>query len=185
MSDSEAIEALALELKHGDDQALDGLMERFGSPVHSFVFRHVGNVEDALELTQEVFVRVHRSIGKWEPRAPFQAWLFRIALNLCRDHAKSRAVKQRRRTITLDEGLEPSSPLTTPDVMDQLMNQDDLAQLDAMIRELPEKLREPLILVALEGFSSEEAASVLKLSVRAVESRVYRARVRLRERWER
>ncbi len=185
MTDSEAIEALALDLKRGNEHALKGLMERLGGPVHAFIYRHVENAEDACELTQETFVRVYRSIGTWEPRAPFQAWVFRVALNLCRDHAKSRRVKQRKQTVPLEHAVESSSPPEASDTMGQLMNQDDLVQLKAMIGELPAKLREPLVLVALEGFSSEEAAAILSLSHRAVESRVYRARRRLRERWER
>ena len=101
-SEEERAEALAVALKGGDEEALSGLMELFGQRVLSYVVRHVGDLEDARELTQEVFVRVFRSIGGWEPRAPFRAWLFRIALNLCRDHARSRRVKERNMTGSLE-----------------------------------------------------------------------------------
>lgn len=179
--EEETAEALAIALKGGDEGALRGLMDLFGQGVLSYVVRHVGDLEDARELTQEVFVRVFRSIGRWEPRAPFRSWLFRIALNLCRDHARSRRTKERRATGPL-EWVDAGALVSGDD--DVVEVREEMGRLMGLIGELPAKLREPLVLNVLEGHSAEEAAAVLEISVRAVETRVYRARRMLRGLWD-
>lgn len=185
MPEENSADELALALKRGDEKALQGLMERFGEPLLSFIWRRVGDIEDARELTQETFVRVYRSIDRWEPRAPFHAWLFRIALNLARDHAKSRSQRNRSLTQSFEDQSSVSGEWAPVDTgaAERLMNQDDLVILKKLIQELPPKLREPLILHTLEGYSAQETAAILSLPVRSVESRVYRARQRLRALW--
>jgi RNA polymerase sigma-70 factor, ECF subfamily len=76
-------------LKAGQDQALNALMDRHRKGVFHFVFRHIPNEADALELTTEVFVRAYFNIERFQPTAKFVTWLHQIALNLCRDHSKA------------------------------------------------------------------------------------------------
>jgi RNA polymerase sigma-70 factor, ECF subfamily len=75
-------------LKAGQDQALNALLDRHRKGVFHFVFRHIPNEADALELTTEVFVRAYFNIERFQPTAKFVTWLYQIALNLCRDHSK-------------------------------------------------------------------------------------------------
>ncbi|MEM7387294.1 MAG: RNA polymerase sigma factor, partial [Verrucomicrobiota bacterium] len=140
-------------------------------------------IDDARELTQETFVRVYRSIARWEPRAPFKSWMFRIALNLCRDHVKSRRHREKRRTCSLDAVGPVDWPDPRGDTLDDVAAAEALRRLEALVAGLPPNVREPLILHVLEGQSVDETAAILGLSRRAVETRVYRARQRLREKW--
>ncbi|MDE1170665.1 MAG: RNA polymerase sigma factor [Verrucomicrobium sp.] len=162
---------LVQALQAGRDEALDLLMERHQEAVFRFIRRSVWNEADARELAQETFVRAYFHIGRFRPRAPFLSWLFRIAANLCRDRARSKAYRQARRTEALPEGRE------VPARMEE--EKPELEALRAAIAALPAGLREPLVLTALEGLSQEEAGRRLGLSARAVENRARRARARL------
>ena len=99
---------LVKALAGGDDSALDGLLARYEQPIFHFINRHVCNEADARDLAQEVFVRLHFNIAKFKPAAKFSTWLYQIALNLCRDHAKSRNTRQSAVTESLSarEGEE-------------------------------------------------------------------------------
>src|SRR5436309_2297966 len=81
-------------LQEGDDSALDELIARHQESIFRFICRHVVSEADAVELTQEVFIRVYFHIASYKPESTFAHWLYHIALNLCRDFAKSRRAKQ-------------------------------------------------------------------------------------------
>src|SRR5260221_9952922 len=94
---------LVRSLAGGDELALDALMARYEEPIFHFLYRHVLNEADAHDLAQEVFVRLYFNIGKFKPKAKFSTWLYQIALNLCRDHAKSKRTRQSAITDSLSE----------------------------------------------------------------------------------
>ena len=168
-------------LKSGQDQALNVLMDRHRKGLFHFVRRHIPNEADALELTAEVFVRAYFRIGRFEPTAKFVTWLYQIALNLCRDHSKSRAYRVSLHTVSADAPAEEGgdqSPLlaTERNPLEQIERREELNALEKAIHELPQDLKEPLILTALEGYSQAAAAELLGLSEKAVGMKVYRAR---------
>ena len=171
-------------LKAGQDQALNALMNRHREGIFHFVLRHIPNEADALELTAEVFVRAYFHIGRFEPTAKFVTWLYQIALNLCRDHSKSRAYRDSLQTVSADapteEGEEHGPFLAGErDPVEHTERREELDALQKAIGQLPQDLKEPLILTALEGYSQAEAADLLGLSQKAVGMKVYRARKRL------
>src|SRR6266480_1425867 len=98
--------ALVRALEAGDDQAFGALMDRHQKGLFRFIFRHIPNEADALELTQTAFVRVYFNIGKFRPTAKFITWLYRIALNLCRDHTRSQAYRYSSQTISIDVSVD-------------------------------------------------------------------------------
>jgi RNA polymerase sigma factor CnrH len=168
-------------LKAGQDQALNSLMDRHRKGIFHFILRHIPNEADALELTADVFVKAYFHIGRFEPTAKFVTWLYQIALNLCRDHSKSRAYRASLRTVSADasaeEGEEPGPLLASErNPLEQTERREELNALEKAIRELPQDLKDPLILTALEGFSQAAAAEMLGLSEKAVGMKVYRAR---------
>jgi RNA polymerase sigma-70 factor (ECF subfamily) len=172
---------LVQALKSGQDQALNNLMDRHRKGLFHFVLRHIPNEADALELTAEVFVRAYFCIGRFEPSAKFATWLYQIALNLCRDHSKSRAYRASLHTVSADapaqEGREQSPLLSTErNPLEQIERREELNALEKTIHELPQNLKEPLILTALEGYSQAAAAELLGLSEKALGLKVYRAR---------
>jgi RNA polymerase sigma factor (sigma-70 family) len=173
--------ALVQALQLGKDQALDALMDRHQEGLFRFVLRHVHNEADALELAMETFVRAYFNIGKFRPAAKFATWLYQIALNLCRDHLRSRAYQYSLRTASFDasapEGEDPgllAAPERGPDQKTERL--EELSALEKAIGELPEELRNAFILTALEDRTQAETAELLGISLKAVEMRVYRAR---------
>jgi RNA polymerase sigma factor (sigma-70 family) len=177
--------ALVQALQAGEDRALDALMDRHQQGVFRFIFRHISNEADAIELTQEAFARAYFNIGKFRPSAMFATWLYRIALNLCRDHSRSQAYRASTQTVSTDlsEGEETSRQLRSnrPGPDKAAENREKLRALDQAISELPEELKSPLILTVLEGLSQIKAGELLGVSAKAVETRVYRARKLLLE----
>ena len=110
---------------------------------------------DALELAMETFVRAYFNIGKFRPAAKFATWLYHIALNLCRDHLRSRAYQDSLQTVSFDapteEGQDPSLLLATEGRPDQKTDRlEELIALEKAISELPEELKNAFILTTLE-----------------------------------
>jgi RNA polymerase sigma factor (sigma-70 family) len=176
--DLELVKALA----GGADSALDELMSRYEEPIFHFIYRHVFSEADARELAQEVFVRAYFNIGKFKPQAKFATWLYQIALNLCRDHTKSRRAHQALLTDSLsawedaeehqshDLAVERRTPA------DEAITHEKLTVLEAGMAALPHDLRTALVLTSLEERSHQDCAELLKITPKAVETRVYRAR---------
>jgi len=173
--------ALVRALQAGEDRALETLIHRHQEGVFRFVFRHIPNEADATELTQEAFVRAYFNIGKFRPAAKFVTWLYHIALNLCRDHTRSQAYRYSSQTISIDVSVDenegqrqPSSNQRKPDR--QAQDREKLRAVEKAIAELPQELKSPLILTALEDRSYAETGELLGISAKAVEMKVYRAR---------
>jgi RNA polymerase sigma factor (sigma-70 family) len=177
---------LVQALKVGEDQALNVLMDRHREGLFRFVLRQVHNEADALELAMETFVRAYFNIEKFRPAAKFATWLYQIALNLCRDHLRSRAYQDSLHTVSFDapkeESSDPSLLVATEGRPDQKAEcLEELIALQKAISELPEELKGAFILTALEGRQQAETAELLGISLKAVETRVYRARKLLLE----
>jgi RNA polymerase sigma factor (sigma-70 family) len=176
------VQALVL----GKDHALNALMDRHREGLFCFVLRHVHNEADALELAMETFVRAYFNIEKFRPAAKFATWLYHIALNLCRDHVRSRAYQYSLQTVSFDapaqEGDDPSLLLATEGRPDQKADRvEELNALEKAISELPEDLKNAFIFAVLEDRPQAETAELLGISLKAVETRVYRARKLLLE----
>nr|WP_243446113.1 RNA polymerase sigma factor [Polymorphobacter fuscus] len=164
----------ALALK-GRQAAYGELMRRYREPVYRLVRSHVGDPDEALDIVQEAFVAAFASIGRYDGSRPFRHWINRISLNKCRDWARRRAVRRLFRfALPLDAASESVDPAVTGEaVIDDVRA---LARVTKAIAALPANLKEPLILTAVDGLSQAEAASVLGISEKAVEVRIYRAR---------
>jgi len=172
----------------GDEQAYAVLIERHQSPINVFIFRSVGEEETARDLTQEVFVKAWFALKHVRESARFTTWLFQIAANLCRDHAKSKATRNARVTYSLtrdrdDAGGEERDfphPDESPDRQAQL--HETMESLNRAIRSLPVDLREAFLLGAVDQLPHKEVSTILGISPKAVEARIYRARRVLAER---
>jgi len=178
--------ALVRALQAGEERALNTLIERHHEGLYRFVFRHISNEDEAIELTQKAFVRAYFNIQKFRPTAKFVTWLYHIALNLCRDYARSPAYRHLSRTISTDVSVEENEgqrPLISnqlgPDK--QTQDREKLRAVVKAISELPQDIKSPLILTALEGRSHADTGELLGISAKAVEMKVYRARKLLLE----
>jgi len=175
------------QARKGNEEAYAQLISRHQEAIHAFVYRHVGDAESARDLTQEVFIRAWFALERVRVSARFTTWLFQIAINLCRDYAKSKTTRQNRVTdpiVRLDkEGAEGERELPDPAVRpdEQAQWNEAMHALEAEIARLPLELREAFILGAVQGHPQKDVAIMLGLSPKAVEVRIYRARQRLTE----
>jgi RNA polymerase sigma-70 factor (ECF subfamily) len=174
------------QLQAGHDAALNDLMERHATPVFHFLCRMVGNEEDANDLAQETFVRVFKSSASFRAEQRFSTWLFTIAANLARNHFRWRS---RHPNVSLDaenseteQTLGSTLPANTPTPKEAALTSERAAAVRAAVKNLPEDLREAIVLCEWEERSIAEAATILESTPKAVESRLYRARGLLRER---
>ncbi len=183
--------ALVRATQGGDDAAFSELMARHEQPVFRTIWRSVQHEQDARDLAQETFVRAYLGIGKFTPDAKFTTWLYRIALNLCRDHARSKQHRMARVTEPLPEHRDESegarrelaSPLAAP--AEGAMERERMAAVELAIAELPPELKPAFVLAVMEERSHIECAELLEISAKAVETRVYRARKILEEKLRR
>src|SRR4029077_16207107 len=129
------------------------------------------------DILQETFVRLYFGIQRFRPRAKFVTWLYSIAMNLCRDYARSRQRRQSYATESLDDGdVHRKEPAADLGPAADVESRERLANLQKAIEELPHDLRTTLLLFAVEGRSQQQCAELLGVSAKAMETRVYRAR---------
>jgi RNA polymerase sigma factor (sigma-70 family) len=172
--DDDTLIAAALR---GDNGAFSTLMGRHKEALYRFVRRYVGDADESFDLVQETFVAAWSALNTFERGRSFPVWLRRIALNKCRDWSRRRQV---RRFFFGAKSLEAADKMPAASSEDG-PHQMRLAALEAAIAALPAALKEPLLLTAFEDMSQAEAAIVLGISTKAVETRVYRAKQKLRD----
>ena len=162
----------------GRQAAFAEIMKRHREPVYRIIRGYVGSTEDALDLVQESFVSAYKRLDSYDQVRPLRAWLARIAINKCRDWSRRRAVRKFlfSSAPVHDEALlaDPTPPLD-----EAAADREELDRLWRAIAELPRNLKEPLVLRVIDELSQAEVAAVLRISEKAVETRVYRARKRL------
>jgi RNA polymerase sigma-70 factor (ECF subfamily) len=167
----------------GDMAAFEWIVQQHEERLFGFCCRWLRCVEDAREVCQDAFVRAWQALPEFEGRAKLSTWLYQIALNLCRDRAKTRAARQRDSTIALEDVEQPPlCPQQTPSASAELNS--EMQKLERGLAVMPEKLRAVLMLTTMEGLSHEECAQVMNCSTRGVEGRVYRARQMLLKWWD-
>jgi len=175
-SDGE-LAALALA---GRQPAYGELVRRHRSRVYRLARAHIGDAEEALDVTQASFIAALASLKRYDPDRPFEAWLSRIAINKCRDWRRRRAV---RKFFAFAAPINEADKIADamPDAEQAVGDAEELRRAVALIASLPSSLKEPLILRTIEEKSEAEAAEILGISPKAVEMRLYRARARLTE----
>ena len=173
-------------LAGGHDAALNDLMARHGPGVFHFLCRMLGNEDDANDLAQETFVRVYRARESYQPEQKFTTWLFTIAGNLARNQYRWRSrhpnVSLDAESETTEQTLGDTLPASTATPHEATDASERAAAVRAAVQALPDDMREAIVLCEWEDLPVIEAATVLKSTPKAVESRLYRARNLLRER---
>lgn len=171
---------LMTALASGNDPALNALMRRWSGRLTAYLQRCCGDPSTANDLAQEVFVRVYKKRHSYDSGRSFSTWIYTIATNLVRNHARW---QKRHPVILLDpESLGQVSPLDDGPCPDEsLVDHERAAAVRQAIHSLPPELREPLMLSTYEHLPHVQIATILGLSEKAVEMRLYRARQALRE----
>ena len=174
--------ALMMKVKQGDIAAFEEIVEIHQGAVIGTVAKMLGGMGDAEDISQQVFIRVWKSAGRYKPSAKFTTWMFTITRNLVFNEMRRR---QRKPAVSMDEREEeynlmvPDEKTAAPD--EQVLENELIKAIDAAIQALPEKQRLAVILRRYEDRSYEEIADVLKLSLSAVKSLLFRARTQLKE----
>jgi RNA polymerase sigma-70 factor (ECF subfamily) len=172
---------LAQRHGRGDPRAFDEAYSRYAPMVYNLALRLAGDGDEAADLTQEVFLRVHRHLGSFGGRSALKTWIFRIALNHCRERLA------RRRPLTQPIGEEGEGPAAAR-LADPRRGPEELAVAADLGRQvarglalLPASFREAVVLRDLQGLSYQEIAAVLGVRVGTVRSRIARGREQLRQ----
>ena len=173
-------EVLASRSAEGDRGAFGVLMQRHGSRLLNIAFRTLHHSDEAQDAVQEAMAAAWFKIGQFDQSRELAPWLTRITLNKCRDHLRRRKV---RRFFEFGSGQEHELETAdeTPDQSSDLESRQMLSLMEEKIATLPHSLREPFVLVTFDGRSQAETAALLGISEKAVESRIYRARNKLRD----
>ena len=157
------------------------LMQRYETRIYRLIRSYVGQNNDAIDLVQESFVAAWLALRTYDPARPFGTWLARIAINKSRDWGRRRAVRAFFTFAAPLDGdvLEIPDESIAADIT--VSDRQRMAAVARALPQLPAQLKEPLILCTVDGLSQADAASVLGISEKAVETRIRRARARLTE----
>jgi len=174
--------SLVLAAQGGDAQAFRGLVERYQRRVYQLALGMVKDSDEAMDITQETFVRVHRYLSSFKGDSSFFTWTYRIATNLCLDSARKRGVRERVEMDESDAEIEsrmdpPSAALAGP--QRAALNAELKEKIDDALASLPPKHRAILLLREVEGLSYEELARTLGIRKGTVMSRLFHARLKM------
>jgi RNA polymerase sigma-70 factor (ECF subfamily) len=169
------IDQLIEQCLDGDQAAWEQIVRQHWRKVFNVAYKFVGSHEQAEDLTQEIFLKIFRSLGTFDRRANFQTWLISVSRNLCIDHYRS--VRKERQTINRDVAAEDLSPAAaTASPLATLENRDLAASLRQALQVLPQSLRVAVLLRDLQELSYLEIAERLGLPEGTVKSRINRGR---------
>ena len=175
---------LMLRVKEGDGASFGVLLDKHRSSVVHFLFRMVQNHAVAEELAQEVFLRVYRSRGTYEPTAKFTTWLFRIATHLALNSLRDGRHERSQERLDDDSNEMPVRQVkdVRPTVEQSMVYQTKLEEVRQAIAGLPDKQRAAVLMHKYEEMEYSQIAKVLSCSESAVKSLLFRAYESLRER---
>ena len=176
--------ALVQQAKAGDQNAFAQLVTAYESKIYNLALRYLGNREDAMDASQEVFLRVYRFLPGFQEESGFSTWIYRIGVNVCKDMLAKRGRRNEQPLEVPDEENESR----TIEVADRRYEPEHIMEgvelrtvLADAISSLPEQQREMIVLRDIQGLTYDEIANVLSLESGTVKSRISRARENLRK----
>ncbi len=188
--------ALIVRCQERDPSAFDEIVSRYKQKIFSYVYRMIGDSDEAEDVTQDIFLKMYVSLPSFRSEASISTWLYRIAGNLCIDRYR----KRRRREAALggemvsldaggpdngDTGMPGGSAIDVPDDTSEplrmLERSETERQIQSALAQLPEKMRAVVVLHDVEGLAYEEIAAALSVPLGTVKSRLFNARMQLRK----
>ncbi len=182
--------ALVADLKAGSEDAFAILIAQYHQPLYSLIARSINDPADAADITQEVFIKVFRSIRSFHGDASLRTWLYRIALHEASNQRRWWS-RHKRQEVTIDspydqeeDGNNVCLGATLADEgnspFDNVVQAEVRERVEAALRQIPEAFRTVVILREIEGFAYEEIAEILNVNLGTVKSRLTRGRSALR-----
>ena len=175
-------EVLVQQTISGDTTAFEQLVERYQKQIYSLAYRLTNDAEDALDLSQEVFLKLYQVLDKFDSNYKFFSWMYKIATNVC--YTKLRK-KNSEEAVSLDKVID-FTPLVPPNEDQQPESYSERRELERLVQqaiaELPDKYRIPLVLRYLEEMTYQQIAETLELPLTTIETRLYRGKSLMRKR---
>lgn len=168
--------------KAGDHQAFEDLVRRYQRQVANIIYLTLGKREEVQDIAQEVFIRVYRSIDKFEFDASFFSWIYRITVNLCIDELRRKKIKRALSLDFLTEGALEKEKKSKEQILasDGVLNDEKREIVLGALQRISQEHRQVIILREYEELTYAEIAAYLGISIQAVKSRIFRAREELR-----
>ena len=174
---------LISDLKRGDPKALESLFSVYKDRVFNTSLGYLQNTQDAEEITQDIFIEIFNSAGKFKGESSLNTWIYRITVNKCLDHIEY--LKRKKRFASVVSIFKPDTgelDIDTPDVIHpgiEIELKEQSRILFKAVNKLPDNQKTAFILSKIEQLSYKEISEVLNCSLSSVESLIYRARQNL------
>ena len=166
----------------GVEGSFEELVRRYQRPISAYVYRMVGNYESALDLTQEIFIKVYSSLNRYRAEFKFSTWIYKIAHNAAVDHLRRTATREQSLVVG-HEGdqfdLPIESSLLSPEQESE--RRERRVEIETVVRALPANYRELIVLRHSRDLSYEEIVEVTGLPLGTVKNRLFRAREMMRQ----
>lgn len=166
----------------GREDGFEELVRRYQRPIAAYVYRMVGNYDAALDLTQEVFIKVYGSLARYRPEYKFSTWIYKIAHNAAVDHLRRYAAREQA-LVSEFEGEQFEMPVESrrPTPEQESEKRERRAEIETVVRQLPSAYRELIVLRHSHDLSYDEIAEVTGLPLGTVKNRLFRAREVMRQ----
>ena len=173
---------LVASAARGLEGSFEELVNRYQRPISAFVYRMVGDYDAALDLTQEIFIKVYASLARYRPEFKFSTWIYRIAHNAAIDHLRRTSSRERSLSVgteTDNYELPLESEGLTPE--QQSEREERRGEIETVVRSLPTAYRELIVLRHSQDLTYEEIVEVTGLPLGTVKNRLFRAREMMRQ----
>jgi len=166
----------------GIEGSFEELVRRYQRPISAYVYRMVGNYESALDLTQEIFIKVYSSLQRYRSEFKFSTWIYKIAHNAAIDHLRRTATREQS-LVMGPENDQFDLPLESkrPSPEQESERKERRGEIESVVRALPSNYRELIILRHSQDLSYEEIVEVTGLPLGTVKNRLFRAREMMRQ----
>jgi len=173
---------LVISASRGLEGGFEELVRRYQRPISAYVYRMVGDYESALDLTQEIFIKVYGSLSRYRPEFKFSTWIYKIAHNAAIDHLR-RNVGRERSLITGTESDNYDLPIECEGLSpeQQSEREERRVEIESVVRSLPTAYRELIVLRHSQDLTYEEIVDVTGLPLGTVKNRLFRAREMMRQ----
>src|SRR6185503_5932340 len=167
---------------NGQEGSFEELVRRYQRPISAYVYRMVGNYESALDLTQEIFIKVYASLRKYRSEFKFSTWIYKIAHNAAVDHLRRSSTREQS-LINGSDGDQFELPIESRRLSPEQESErkERRVEIESVVRALPANYRELIILRHSQDLTYEEIVEVTGLPLGTVKNRLFRAREMMRQ----
>lgn len=166
----------------GREESFEELVRRYQRPIAAYVYRMVGDYDSALDLTQEVFIKIYGSLARYRSEFKFSTWIYKIAHNVAIDHLR-RSSTRNQSLMSESDGVEYELPLKSsrPSPEQESERRERRIEIETVVSQLPHAYRDLILLRHSQDLSYDEIAEVTGLPLGTVKNRLFRAREMMRE----